>query len=169
MKTAKTLHFHQDQGKQVLAVILNIFFIGGCVLFAITAPDVSDRILGWLGCALSGGVIFITLRHGLTQYDVGLMFDSKGITCYRPNIGTIPWKEVQSFYIERMYHKPILCFQFHHPEIFIRRLSKGTQTLADIGRVMGYGDLAISFYQFVESIDEAVAYLEALGIREMSE
>jgi hypothetical protein len=159
-----SLAFRRSPWKHLGLLLGSLLLVGAAYISATQAPDLFHRGVGWFGVfffALAVVAILLDLIRGGTA----IVLDETGFRVDKLRLGSIPWNQVAECYVVLVHKNKFLCFRLKQPELFLPLTSTASQGMARLSKGLGFGDMSLSFVGLTPSIEQAVDFVRARGIR----
>jgi hypothetical protein len=134
-----------------------------CVMVAVcyfctTLPDVTPRVVGWIGvCFFSLG--FVVLPRQLLRAGPQVVIDERGLEDRRSKLGLVDWADVLSLSVGEIRKQKFLCIEVVDPKKYLDRLSTAGRLAAQANRALGFSEITIGFSGLSHSTDEVMKFI----------
>ena len=158
MTNPERLEFRRSRLKYLGLALLGAMFVGIGWYMIASGENVLIRAVGWVTVAFFGlGVVAFV--NQLVKGGVAFTFDRSGITADNPQIGFIPWEEVESCGIVTVRRQRFFSITFRDPERFLARTSAANRKLAAYNVRKGWGHWAFPFAGLEPGLDQALVFV----------
>ena len=140
----------QNQRKQFLLILLSIIMLSGAFFVFFYNKDISEikyinKIIGAIGIIFFGACLIFIIKRFIKPKDI-LVIDQNGIldNSTAVSIGFIPWNEIKSVYINRVFTETFICVEVENIEEKLKGLSFFKRNMIKFNLKMGNAPVSIT-------------------------